>query len=112
MPWQSGRLAGPAQLTNSAATIYTAPAAGTYNTGKIKLRVLRFFNADSQTRNLTVSVGTDAANKRIRDAYPMASKTTHEIWGPINLDVGEVIQAFCDTTLVITYEIDGEIETF
>lgn len=112
MGWTRTR-SGPAFLANgAAATIYTAPSAGTYATGKATIRKIELFNADTSARAITISVGADGTSTRIRSAYSLAAQTPHIIWGPINLATTEIIQGFADAASKVTYEIDVEEETF
>lgn len=113
MPWMRSRLAGPAELGDAPSdTLYTAPAASTYNTGKITVRKVHFYNADSVTRYITLSIGADAAGTRLLDAFPIPAFSAYDLWGPLNLSATEVIQGFADTANKVTYTIDGEIETY
>lgn len=87
------QMMAPAQLTNSAATKYTAPAGGAI----IRQIILQ----NPGTANpVTISVGTDAAGKRILDAVSVPDTRTT---GPYILHLyqvltnGEVVQAFATT---------------
>ena len=57
------RLAGPAQVSNAAATKYTAPAAGAI------VRHVRVSNPSGSPVTFTLSVGADAAGTRLFDAF-------------------------------------------
>lgn len=99
-------LYGPAQLTASAATKYTAPS----RTPGAVIDQIILYNADSSARTVTVSIGTDAAGTRIRDAYSMPAGSVHTIYGPITLGSGVIVQALADVTLKVTMTIDGREE--
>ena len=100
------RLAGPALLTGSAATIYTVPA------GKRALvRQIHLFNNDAGSIAVTVSVGADAAGTRLLDGYVLATKTGYDLWlAPLALEAGETLQAFGGTTLKISSTVMGAEE--
>jgi len=93
------RLSGPAALTTSAATQYTVPS-----TTKTEVRYIHAQSPVAAT--LTMSIGTDAAGKRIHDATPLAANV------PLNdfcfhvLEAAEVVQAFASTTSVVL-TVDG-----
>ena len=112
MGWFKSRLAGPALLTGAAATLYTAPAASTYNTGKVVVRRIHLFNEDTSARTVTISIGADAAGTRILDAFSIPANTPYDLWGPFNLAAAEIIQGLADTTNKVTQTIDGEVETY
>lgn len=96
------RLFGPAQLTGATATKYTVPAST-----KTLVRHMHFFNADVASRNLTVSLGADAAGTRLFDAFPIAAKTAYDWYPFLVMDAAEIIAAFADTTLTISMEMSG-----
>lgn len=95
------RLYGPAQLTNVAATKYTAPAST-----RTLVRHVHVSNPSGSTVNFTLSVGADAAGTRLFDAYSIPAGSTLDYWAFLMLDAAEVIQALASvtTTLVITIE--------
>lgn len=100
------RVFGPALLTNTAATKYTAPS---YipNTLLTVVRKIHFFNGDTSARTVTCSIGADAAGTRLLDAYSIPANTPYDLWGPITLGAAEIIQAFADTTNKVTCSIDA-----
>jgi hypothetical protein len=95
------RLAGPAQLSASAATKYTAPAAGAI------VRYVRFYNADTVARTITFSVGTDAAGTRLLDARTIAAGGEFDWYPIIPMTNAEIIQAFADSANKVTLTISG-----
>jgi hypothetical protein len=103
MPRTPKRLAGPAQLTGSAATKYTVPS----NTKTI-LRHIHLYNADTVAQTVTVSIGTDAAGTRILDAYSLAAGAEYDRWVYEVLETTEIIQAFAGTTLKVTITLNGD----
>jgi hypothetical protein len=106
MPNTWKRLAGPSQLTNAAATLYTVPA-GT----KTKIRHLHVTNPSGVAVPFTMSIGGDAAGTRIYDSYSLAAGGVLNDYGPYVLVAGEIIQAYGGTTLTLNFEMDGEEET-
>lgn len=97
------RLAGPAQLGNAAATLYTVPS-----TTKTIVRHIHLFNADTVAHTITISITADAASKRIYDAYSLAAGTELDRWGYYVLEAAEILQGFADTASKVTYTIDGD----
>jgi hypothetical protein len=96
------RLAGPAQVSNSAATKYTVPAATT-----TIIRHIHVFNADTGAVNFTMSIGADAVGTRLYDAYPILAKEPLDISCFLVLGAGETIQAFGSVTNKLTLTISG-----
>lgn len=109
MPNIRKRLYGPALLTNAAATLYTTPA----NT-KTKVSFIHVQNPTGSPVTLTISIGPDAASKRIFDAYsiPAAAagvpNSVLPFFCDFILEETEVIQGFAGTNNVMTITIDGE----
>lgn len=97
------RLAGPALVSNAAATKYTVPGATT-----TVVRHIHVSNPTASPVDFTLSIGTDAAGVRLWDAYPVPADSYADFWGPYTLEAAEIIQAFAGTNNVITLTIDGE----
>lgn len=103
------RLAGPAQVSNAAATKYTVPAST-----KTIVRHIHVQNPSGSAVTFTMSIGADAAGVRIFDAFSIpaaAAGVTASVidhWCYYVLDATEVIQAFAGTTNVLTLTIDGD----
>lgn len=96
------RLAGPALVTNAAATKYTAPAATV-----TKVQNIHVQNPSNSVVTFTLSIGADAAGTRLFDALPIQPLSAFDSFGPFYLAAGEIIQAFAGTTNVLTLTIDG-----
>lgn len=96
------RLSGPALLTAAAATVYTVPAATT-----TILRSVHVTNETGSTATFTMSVGTDAAGKRLWTALDIETKTSFDWSGFVVLAAGEVIQAFSNTASALTLTTSG-----
>lgn len=96
------RLAGPAALTTSAATKYTAPAAG-----KAIIRELRVSNPSAAAVDLTVSIGSDATGTRIFDGYPIPADTSMPLFGYWVIEAGEIVQMKASTTDLV-YALFGD----
>lgn len=97
------RLAGPALLTNAAATKYTAPAA--------TVTIVQHIHVENPTASpvgFTMSIGADAAGVRIYDAYSIAAGGVLDVFCKYVLQPAEIIQAFASTTNVMTLTIDGQ----
>jgi O-glycosyl hydrolase len=97
------RLAGPALVTNSAATVYTAPAAT-----KAVVRHIHVQNPTGSSVSFTLSIGADAAGTRLFDAYVIAAGTVLDHYGAYVLSAAEIIQAVAGTTNVLTLTISGD----
>jgi hypothetical protein len=99
------RLYGPASLTDTAATLYTAPG-GT----DVAIVDIHVCNETSSTATLTLSIGTDGSGKRLYKDTPIAANSFHQRIGNQYLAAGEVIQAYSGTNAALTITISG-IET-
>lgn len=95
------RLAGPALISNAAATKYTAPAAGAI------VRHVRVSNPSGSAVTFTLSVGADAAGTRLYDAFSIPAGTVIDWYPILPLTNGEIIQALAGTTNVTTLTISG-----
>jgi hypothetical protein len=96
------RLSGPALLTGAAATVYTVPALTT-----TILRSVHVTNETGSTATFTMSIGTDAAGKRLWTALDIETKTSFDWSGFIVLAAGEVLQAFSATASALTLTMSG-----
>lgn len=97
------RLAGPALLTNSAATKYTAPAGGAL------IRSIHVSNPTASAVDFTFSIGTDAAGTRIYDGYAIPADTPKTFWCYYALTNGEIVEAFAGTNNVATLTLGGDV---
>ena len=97
------RLAGPAQVSNAAATKYTVPA-----TTKTILRTIHVQNPSGAAVAFTMSIGADAAGTRIYDAFSIAAGAVLDVWCYYVLDAGEIVQAFAGTNNILTLTLDGD----
>lgn len=95
------RLAGPALVTNAAATKYTAPAAGAI------VRHVRISNPSGSAATFTFSVGADAAGTRLYDAYSIPAGAVIDWYPILPLTNGEIIQALSGTNNVLNLTING-----
>jgi hypothetical protein len=103
------RLAGPAQVSNAAATKYTVPAAT-----KTIVRHIHVENPSASAATFTLSIGADAAGTRIFDAFAIPAAATGVTASILDhfcyyvLETGEIIQAFSGTNNVLVLEIGGD----
>jgi hypothetical protein len=97
------RLAGPALVTNSAATKYTAPAST-----KARVRYIHVQNPSGSAVTFTMSIGSDAAGTRIYDAYSIAASSLFERFVDFILEPAEIIQALAGTNNILTLTVSGE----
>lgn len=100
MPKTLKSLFGPAALTTSAATKYTASASGPTD-----IRHIHFSNTSAGAVTVTLSIGADAAGTRILDAYPMAASSVLDLYNVV-VPASTVVQALASTTAV-TLTMDG-----
>lgn len=96
------RLAGPAQLTNSAATVYTVPGGTT-----TVVRDINVANTTGGAVTFTLSVGADAAGTRLYSAVSIPANSTFQRTGSVVLTAGEVIQAYASAGTSLTLTING-----
>lgn len=97
------RLAGPALLTNAAATKYTVPAS--------TVTILQHIHVQNPTSSLvtfTMSIGADAAGVRIYDVYSIPAGGVLDVFCKYVLNAAEIIQAFAGTTNVMTLTLNGQ----
>ncbi|MGH7184502.1 MAG: hypothetical protein ACREJN_21360 [Nitrospiraceae bacterium] len=104
MPRIATRFAGPALVTNSAATKYTVSASQ-----KAIIRHIHVQNPSGSAVTFTLSIGSDAAGTRIFDAYSIAAGSILDHYCYYVLDAAEIIQALAGTTNVLTLTIDGDL---
>lgn len=97
------RLAGPAQVSNAAATKYTVPAAT-----KTIVRHVHVQNPSGAAVTFTMSIGADAAAARLFDAYSIAAGAVLDHFCYYVLEAAEIIQALSGTNNVLTLTIDGD----
>jgi hypothetical protein len=97
------RMHGPAQVSNAAATKYTAPA-----TGAAQIRHIHVSNPSGSAATFTLSIGADAAALRVFDAYSVAANSVLDHFGIYNLAAAEIVQAFSGTNNVLVLTIDGD----
>lgn len=97
------RFAGPAQVSNAAATKYTVSASE-----KIIVRHIHIQNPSGSAVTFTMSIGADAAAVRLFDAYSIPANTIFDHYCYYILDAAEIIQALAGTNNILTLTIDGD----
>jgi hypothetical protein len=97
------RLAGPALITNAAATKYTVPALT-----KTIVRHIHVENPTGAAVTFTLSIGADAAGTRLFDVYSIAAGSVFDHFCYYVLATTEIVQAFAGTNNVMTLTIDGD----
>src|SRR5664280_1745442 len=98
------RMAGPAFLTGSAATLYTVPA----STSAI-LRYLRLTNTSEAAVDVTLSVGADSAATRFL-AVTVPANSAVDWTGMIPLATTELVQGKAGTASAVSVILAG-VET-
>lgn len=101
------RMAGPALVSNAAATKYTVPA-----NRKGIVRHVHVSNPTGGAVTFTMSIGADAAATRLFDAYSIAAGAVLDHFCYYVLSAAEIIQALSGTNNVLTLTIDGDEEVF
>jgi hypothetical protein len=96
------RLAGPVALTTTAATYYTVPASTT-----AILRSVHVNNESGATATFTLSIGTDAAGKRLWSALDIPTKSSFDWSGFIVMGAAEIVQASASAGTALTLTISG-----
>jgi hypothetical protein len=97
------RLAGPAQLSGSAATKYTAPAGGAL------IRHIHVSNPSGSAVDLTLSIGADAAGTRLFDGYPIPADSVYPLHVYVPLGNAEIVQAWASSANVLVLTIGGDV---
>lgn len=97
------RLAGPALVTNAAATKYTVPALT-----KAIVRHVHIQNPSGAAVTFTMSIGADAAATRLFDAYSIAAGAVLDHFCYYVLSPAEIVQALAGTNNILTLTIDGD----
>jgi hypothetical protein len=105
------RIAGPALLTNAAATKYTVPAGQ-----RLTLRHIHVENPSAAPVTFTMSIGADAAGTRLYDAYSIPAAAAGQPASVLDvfcyyiLEAAEIIQALAGTNNIMTLTLDGDID--
>jgi hypothetical protein len=97
------RLAGPAQVSNAAATKYTAGGGET-----AVVRHLHISNPSGSPVDFTLSIGTDAAGTRLYDGYEIPADSVYERHVYWVVAAAEIIQAFAGTNNILTLTLNGD----
>lgn len=96
------RLAGPTQLTTSAATVYTVPGSTT-----TIVKHIVFTNDNASDRTVILSVGVDASATRILSSVNVPGKGVFNWDTWIVLDAAEVLQAYASAASSVNLTISG-----
>lgn len=96
------RLAGPALLTNAAATVYTTPGATT-----TIIRNIHVANETGTAATVTLSIGADAAGKRFWYQLNVPANGAIDWSGFQVLAAAEVVQAYSGTASALTLTMSG-----
>lgn len=103
MPRIAARLAGPAQVSNAAATKFTVAS-----NEKYLLRHIHVSNPSGGAVTFTCSIGADAAATRLFDAYSIAAGAVLDHFCYYIMDEAEIFQALSGTNNVLTLTVDGD----
>lgn len=102
MPRIATRFAGPALVSNAAATKFTVAALE-----KNEVTHIHIQNPTIATVNFTASIGADAAGTRLYDLLQILPGQVLDFYPYYVLDAAEIFQAFAGTNNVLTLTIDG-----
>lgn len=103
------RLAGPAQVSNAAATKYTVPSLT-----KTVIRHIHVQNPSGSAVAFTLSIGADAAGTRVIDAFSIPAAAVGVTASVVDfypyyvLEAAEIVQAFAGTNNILTLTINGD----
>ena len=97
------RLAGPALVSNSAATKYTVPGSTT-----AVVRYIHVSNPSGSAVTFTLSIGADATGTRLYNAHSIPANSLFERHVYLVLAAAEIIQAFAGTNNQLTLTIAGD----
>lgn len=103
MPRIATRFAGPALVSNAAATKFTVAS-----NEKYIVRHIHVSNPSGGAVTFTASIGADAAATRIFDAYSIAAGTVLDHFCYYVVEEAEIFQALSGTNNILTLTIDGE----
>lgn len=98
------RFAGPAQVSNAAATKYTVSASQ-----MIVIRHIHVQNPSGSAVTFTLSIGIDGATTRLFDAYSIAAGTVLDHFCYYPLVAAEIVQALAGTNNILTLTISGDL---
>src|SRR3954451_11233678 len=101
------RLSGPALLTASAATVYPVPASTTTILPSVPASKHAAAAEPATAATFTMSIGTDAAGKRLWTALTIPGNQSFDWSGFIVLAAAEIIQAFSGTASALTLTTSG-----
>lgn len=96
------RMAGPALVTNAAATVYTCPAQT-----KATVQYIQVSNPSASAVTFTMSIGAQAAGTSVFNAYSIAPGTVLSLPVRYTLTAAEIIQVLAGTTNVLVLLING-----
>ncbi len=103
MPGTPLRMFGPAQLTNAAATKYTATGVSAL------IRHVHVSNPAVAAHTFTMSIGADAAGTRIFDAYSLPAGSVFDWYPYLPLVAGEIVQAYADANTTVDMFFAGDV---
>ena len=99
------RIAGPAALAATAATIYTTPGATSCTITSIHVT-----NTTAVTQSFTLSVGTDAVGTRFFAAVNVVPGASFDWAGTLVTAATEIVQAYASAATSLTITMSG-VET-
>lgn len=112
MPKLPTRIVGPVAIATGPATLYTVPAST-----QVVIRKIHMQNPSGSAVTVTLAIGTDAAGKRILDAFSIpaaaAGVTANvvDLFGPYTMVATEILQASAGTNNIVVITVDADVYT-
>ena len=99
------RLVGPSQLSNAAATLYTAP------TGiRAVIKRIHITNPTTTAYTFTLSIGADAAGTEIYKTVSVAANGGYfDDYANYTLEPAEVLQGYASAASKLTIVVNGDL---
>ncbi len=98
------RIVGPTQLSNAAATLYTAP------TGiRAVIKRIHIVNPTATAYAFTLSIGADAAGTELYKTQSIASGGYFDDYANYTLEPADILQGFAGTASKLTITVNGDL---
>lgn len=98
------RIVGPATLTGTAATLYTAP------TGiRAIIKRIHILNPTTTAYTFTLSIGADAAATELYKTQSVAAGGFFDDYANYSLEPAEILQGFASTTTKLTITVNADL---
>jgi len=98
------RFYGPALLSTSPTTLFTAAASK-----RSLIELIHVMNESASSATLTLSIGTDGSGTRIYDSFTFRPNEMRAITTYLVLNEGEVFQGFSGSASAILLTVSGRV---